>query len=230
MSNLNLFLIMKKIFLFAATLMLAAAASAQSVTDAGTFPHQSTSVVPMDFASNYVTFLITVTPEGIAEVYDTNLEKVRSFAINPANAPGELKRLHYTDYWRNRFPKDQYFYFTQKLFNYDLKFEYIIGSTVYNEDGEVVLTLPSAKYDYYMVGLGTDDDSYPALYLIPDNNDGTDTYYRIDRTVSKVEYVRTMAAPGREVYDTEGRRLPAPQRGVNIIRESDGSTGKYLVK
>jgi hypothetical protein len=32
------------------------------------------------------------------------------------------------------------------------------------------------------------------------------------------------------VYDLSGRRQNAPQRGMNIIRMSDGTTRKVLVK
>ena len=31
-------------------------------------------------------------------------------------------------------------------------------------------------------------------------------------------------------YDVQGRRLSAPQRGINIIRMSDGMTRKVLIK
>lgn len=224
---------MKKIFLFAATLMLAAAASAQSVTHERTFSGLTTSIVPKMFSYDNETLLVNVTEEGIAEVYNSNLEKVRSFAVNTAIA-SELNDLVFHDYWSDSHPNES-FDFSQTLFNDDEKFEYVIGSTVFNEDGEVVLTLPENQWEYKIMVLGSDMDSYPKVYLITyytkyQPYESYKSYYRIDKTVSKVEYVRTMAAPGREVYDTEGRRLPAPQRGVNIIRESDGSTGKYLVK
>ena len=43
-----------------------------------------------------------------------------------------------------------------------------------------------------------------------------------------------MTAPGeaKEVvrYDLNGRRLDAPQRGLNILRMSDGTVRKVMVK
>ncbi len=32
------------------------------------------------------------------------------------------------------------------------------------------------------------------------------------------------------IYDLDGRRIDAPQKGINIIRMSDGTTRKVLVK
>jgi hypothetical protein len=34
----------------------------------------------------------------------------------------------------------------------------------------------------------------------------------------------------RDVYDLQGRRQNAPQRGINIIRMNDGTTKKVLIK
>lgn len=46
--------------------------------------------------------------------------------------------------------------------------------------------------------------------------------------------IDTTMCPGttsgtKEYYSTSGKRLSAPRRGVNIIREADGSTRKVLI-
>ena len=42
--------------------------------------------------------------------------------------------------------------------------------------------------------------------------------------------IRTDMTGAREHYSIDGKRLTAPQRGLNIIREADGTTKKILIK
>ena len=42
--------------------------------------------------------------------------------------------------------------------------------------------------------------------------------------------IRTDKAGDREHYSIDGKRLSAPQRGLNIIREADGTTKKILIQ
>ena len=42
--------------------------------------------------------------------------------------------------------------------------------------------------------------------------------------------IRTDKAGAREHYSIDGKRLTAPQRGLNIIREADGTTKKILIQ
>ena len=45
-----------------------------------------------------------------------------------------------------------------------------------------------------------------------------------------IELTQGSAEGKKDVYDTNGRRLQSAQRGINIIRYSDGSTKKVLMK
>ncbi len=42
--------------------------------------------------------------------------------------------------------------------------------------------------------------------------------------------IRTDKAGAREHYSIDGKRLTAPQHGLNIIREADGTTKKILIQ
>ena len=42
--------------------------------------------------------------------------------------------------------------------------------------------------------------------------------------------IRTDKAGALEHYSIDGKRLSAPQRGLNIIREADGTTKKILIQ
>ena len=45
-----------------------------------------------------------------------------------------------------------------------------------------------------------------------------------------VENIISTESAERSYYTADGRKLPAPQKGINIIRYSDGTTKKVLVK
>jgi hypothetical protein len=60
------------------------------------------------------------------------------------------------------------------------------------------------------------------------HNEETDKYYNNDASV--ISSVEVSAATPAEYFDLNGRRLAAPQRGVNIVRLTDGTTVKLLVK
>jgi hypothetical protein len=49
-------------------------------------------------------------------------------------------------------------------------------------------------------------------------------------TVSAGESVDAMAGNAEAIYSAEGKRLSAPAKGINIIRMSDGTTRKVLLK
>lgn len=57
----------------------------------------------------------------------------------------------------------------------------------------------------------------------------TDTYYNKPEDVNSVNTIRIDSYP-TGIYTLDGRRLSAPQRGVNIIRYADGSTRKVVVR
>lgn len=58
---------------------------------------------------------------------------------------------------------------------------------------------------------------------------------RMNVNISVIDEVTGIESPFREkeedaVYDIQGRRISEPQKGINIIRMSDGKTGKVLIK
>lgn len=52
----------------------------------------------------------------------------------------------------------------------------------------------------------------------------------IEDTITAVNGINAPASSVRDVYDASGRQQTSPQRGLNILRKTDGTTRKVLVK
>lgn len=52
----------------------------------------------------------------------------------------------------------------------------------------------------------------------------------IEGTITAVNGINAPASSVRDVYDASGRQQTSPQRGLNILRKTDGTTRKVLVK
>ena len=48
--------------------------------------------------------------------------------------------------------------------------------------------------------------------------------------ITAVNGISTPTSAVRNVYDLGGRQLASPQRGLNILRQADGTTKKLLTK
>ena len=97
-------------------------------------------------------------------------------------------------------------------------------------DGELLTTLPASATSY--VDHPTRNENLHVVYHI------TALYNLGESAADESEVfftegindatVRTTAPEG--VYSVDGRRLTAPARGLNIIRQADGTTRKVIVK
>lgn len=92
--------------------------------------------------------------------------------------------------------------------------------------GSIESTTYQALADYVEI-----DNGYVRLYLfVP--GDGLCAYDIVDTAICGVEGVEMSQSAATEVarYDLFGRRLSQPTQGVNIVKMSDGTTRKVIVK
>lgn len=139
---------------------------------------------------------------------------------------------------------------SQTLFNTDEKYEYMlplyedpeadypktIGFRVMSEDGtelqSISFDLPNTEKTYF------DDDMYVLkingkYYLVFMGEVGDEDitiFYSINPQSTEIKAVANIPASFVGNYSLDGRRQGKMQRGVNILRESDGTAKKVLVK
>ncbi len=100
----------------------------------------------------------------------------------------------------------------------------------------VRITIPEGAYfisnnKYYEAGAANKSNGYRAYIQINEGANVNEVVYFFDEdsatgiSAAEVEDDGIVA-----VYSLDGRRLQAPRRGVNIVRMSDGTTRKVLVK
>ena len=121
--------------------------------------------------------------------------------------------------------------------NYTMK--YVAGKLTVTEPdsytvtfmyGDEVLHTEKVKYrDPIPLPEILDKYGYPYKWLdVPETMPAHDVILQVDETDIIENLIPSLA--GEEVYDLNGRRIVRPQKGVNIIRMSDGTTKKVMVK
>ena len=169
---------------------------------------------------------------------------------------GAIEQLDFEDYDDNTHP-DQGFYLSQTLFNTDEKFEYLVplyepedytsserdadgdgeidtrtiqhglrntGYQIMSEDGTVIQTINSTGYAAKIIKINE------KTYLIVEDSDET-VFYKIDQQKTNLSRVATMPVSlAKSIFSLDGRKLSSAQRGINIVRNSDGSATKFLEK
>lgn len=99
---------------------------------------------------------------------------------------------------------------------------------IVNEDGVVLFTIPTTNnVSLYRFG--------GSNYLVASNHDWeaeilTYDFYKIDSETSSVRKVTSLPTAVAARFSLNGQQLSKARRGINIIRNSDGTTTKLLVK
>lgn len=135
-------------------------------------------------------------------------------------------------------------YFTQTFFNDDEKIEYVLqGSGTYficNEDGKVLHTIKASDYGYeywehaYYVKFNT--KNYFVVYVEIDRDEYGDEiydylYFPIDKSQpNSISAHPTIVKGAKKMFDMSGKEISNARRGVNIIRNEDGTVQKRLMK
>ena len=105
------------------------------------------------------------------------------------------------------------------------------GIKVINEDNETLLTLPSVTSGgiyrfggntYFVTYDDDDDEEYSEKEIY--------TFYKIDPKTSSVRKVTSLPTAVAARFSLNGQQLSKARRGINIIRNGDGTTTKLLVK
>ena len=76
-------------------------------------------------------------------------------------------------------------------------------------------------------------DKYGFVYKwldVPETMPAHDVVLQVDETDMIESLIPSLSKGEGDVYDLNGRKLSAPQKGINIIRMSDGTTRKVMIK
>ena len=170
-----------------------------------------------------------------------------------------MQKLYFEDYDDNSHP-DQGFLLSQTLFNDDDKFEYVVcsyvaedringeydrdddgmidernvehgwkvtGYDIMSEDGTVLFSIESDKYfDWGESGVIKLNGKY---YFLLTDGDETD-FYKIDKQSAGISKVNALSGLKKQVFGTDGKARHSMQRGINIIRNEDGTVIKRVLK
>lgn len=177
-------------------------------------------------------------------IYNDELEAVKSFTL----PFGELEEVELIDVDGNSFPNVE-MHVSQTLFNADEKYEVMLalegengsedGFQIMSEDGAV---LQSVKFEVPDMGrlyigqvtLIKINDKYYLAIEVDNEKDGNfctyTIFYSITPQTSEIKAVKSIPGSFAGQFSLDGRRQAKLQRGVNIVRQSDGTTKKLLVK
>ncbi len=88
----------------------------------------------------------------------------------------------------------------------------------------------------WIEGVGSTNDFFKMLPLAGNYNFlkacevNSEVIYQNLDLINDIMTIRQEMTPGNIIYDLQGRRLNSPQKGINIIRQSDGTMKKVIVK
>lgn len=104
------------------------------------------------------------------------------------------------------------------------------GINIMSEDGAVLQSIQVEPIQGEIKILKIGDKLY--LWGGNRNSEGEyeNVFYRIDKQSTKLERVSSMPASAPRFFSIDGRRQTRMKHGVNIVRKSDGSVSKILVK
>ena len=166
----------------------------------------------------------------------------------------EPKYLSLVDLDDNSYPSTE-FIFSQTLFNSDEKYEYLYpafeaedeiveedtngdgindlrriihgkqkGYNVVSEDGSILYKIDFEIENIIRFG--------GRIYLVSPDEEDDDmvTFWSIDGDPDAVTQVKSVSTFPKQIFSIDGRKLPETHRGINIVRDTDGSVKKRLFK
>lgn len=173
-------------------------------------------------------------------IYNDELEEVKSLTVNAYASEGS-----FIDLDDNSTP-DIEFKITQTLFNADDKYETVqslydeektcIGFRIVSDDGTELQTVKPELPDLPKIECESDYEIMKIngkFYFVAEGSANYKTYtffYSITPQTSEIKAVKSIPGSFAGQFSLDGRRQAKLQRGVNIVRQSDGTTKKLLVK
>ena len=178
-------------------------------------------------------------------------ESVGSGSENPYDL---IEYLSFVDLDDNSYPSPRFF-FTQTLFNSDEKYEYLIAAYEGGDEVEEYDTNGDGINDYRRISHGkkkgynvvSEDGSIlykidfeieniirlgGRIYLVSyaEEDDDMVTFWSLDGDPDAVTQVKSVSTFPKQIFSIDGRKLPETRRGINIVRDTDGSVKKKLFK
>ncbi|MBR4757894.1 MAG: hypothetical protein IK084_03705 [Bacteroidaceae bacterium] len=231
----------KAMFVIAA-LTMPVMANAQQFTYKGEF--RSFTVIPRSFSFNNTPHIVTIIEseeQRTVNIYNSEFEREKSFIVG--------EEMQWIDSWMDIDENDycdESMRLTQTLFNDDEKYEYILpirsqgaqdnettGFRIMSEDGTELsrFYFDSLGLAYIDTAIKFGDNIYLAIHTMDMHYYTSNLFlFKVDRQSTSVKAVASLPAAITGRYTLDGKRLSAPQRGINITRHSDGTTQKVLIK
>lgn len=105
---------------------------------------------------------------------------------------------------------------------------------IVNEDGATLITLelnePHLYTNLYLLSCDVIIFEGKKYIVLDDYASNKNIFYLINPETTSAEMVKSIPSFKRQVFSTDGRRIPNVRHGVNIIREKDGTVSKQFVK
>lgn len=112
----------------------------------------------------------------------------------------------------------------------------ILHFACYNNNGEVVWDYTNnTKTDVSRPNFSFENGKFTLTYICEETDDDWNTTYFIKNIVFDTNNpsgvaVKSMSTGDKTYYSIDGTRLSAPAKGINIVRNADGSASKVMIK
>ena len=106
----------------------------------------------------------------------------------------------------------------------------LVGTHIYNGWTEELLRTRFKEFVDYAKGKGLQFVTLKKGFELYSNNSGNKNFPPVPSTVDELEQNKTEESEISMCYDIMGRSIGKPRRGLNIIRMSDGTARKILVR
>lgn len=115
---------------------------------------------------------------------------------------------------------------------------YYLGSGAFENCSNLRTIVSEIENPFAIEGLCMPSDMYATVELVVpvgtkaqyEQTSGWNQFAKISEGTTDIDGIPTMPAAPEVYYSLDGRRLKSPQKGINIIRQSDGTTRKVIVK
>ena len=162
--------------------------------------------------------------------------------IYARTSTGRILNIHYMDFYgkiglclKNVDTGTDYFY----AINYDTSkgVGFYMGAGLRSTSFTIQSAVPAGTYYAFLASKANEDSEYRPVrciggavrYTVQRAADGTMTFSD-QETISGIEPVAKVSTAEQSRYNLRGQRVDGRQKGINIVRMSDGTTRKVLVR
>jgi hypothetical protein len=155
---------------------------------------------------------------------------------------GQILNIHYMDFYgkiglclKNVDTGTNYFY----AINYDTSrgVSFYQGAALKSSSFTIQSSVPAGTYQVFLASKANEDSDYRPIrclggavrYTVQRAADGTMTFGE-QEVITGIEPVAKVSTAEQSRYNLRGQRVDGRQKGINIVRMSDGTTRKVLVR